>query len=225
MREDIPPLKPQQQKPLQGNETRCAWCTRDENYIDYHDTEWGRPVGDDRELFERLVLEGMQAGLSWITVLKKRDVMRHQFRYFDIPWLAVQDESRLQEWLSDPGLIRHRGKLSSVVTNARCVLEFHGSDARHTGESGDVLDGDSFAGWLWSFAPRAHIPCSDGRAPAYTKEAQAMAKALKARGFRFVGPTTCYAFMQSVGMVNDHLPECLAYDSCLAHWQHPLRPS
>ena len=192
---------------------RCAWCTQDELYIQYHDTEWGRPVFDETALFERLVLESMQAGLSWLTVLKKREAMQQQFRQFDIPWLARQGDKQLQRWLTNADLIRHRGKLESMLNNARLVVSCY-----HQGKTADT-----FAQWLWSFAPRTHKPRMAGEVPVYTPEAQAMAKALKRQGFRFVGPTTCYAFMQSVGMVNDHHPECMSYQGCLADWQTPLR--
>ncbi len=190
---------------------RCRWCTRDPLYIDYHDHEWGRPVSTDQALFERLVLEGMQAGLSWLTVLKKRQAMRQHFGDFDIHWLAGEGHKHLQDWLADASLIRHAGKLNAMINNANIVVDL-------------TSRGHPFARWLWSFAPSAHVPLVPDGAQAPVPGALNMAKALKGAGFRFVGPTTCYAFMQSVGMVNDHQPDCLAYADCLAAWHHPLRP-
>ena len=180
---------------------RCPWCGSDPLYVDYHDNEWGVPVADERALFERLVLEGMQAGLSWLTVLKKRARMTEVFHAFDPERLAASGEKDLHRWLADPGVIRHRGKLAAMVGNARCLLE---------------LDG-SFTGLIWSFVdgvPQQSGFATPAEVPSETAASRAMARCLKEKGFRFVGPTTCYAFMQSAGLVNDHLTSCPAFQRC-----------
>ncbi|HEX7034684.1 MAG TPA: DNA-3-methyladenine glycosylase I [Pseudomonadales bacterium] len=180
---------------------RCAWCGEDPLYVAYHDEEWGVPVADPRALFERLMLEGMQAGLSWYTVLKKRPHMRRRFFDFDPERLARSGPRRIEAWLKDPGLIRHRGKLEGLIANARAYLD----------------QGDSFAELIWSFvdgAPKQNRWESMRRVPAETPESQAMSRTLKKAGFRFVGPTTCYAFMQSAGLVNDHLLTCHRHAEC-----------
>ena len=181
---------------MSDEQTRCGWCRDDADYVAYHDLEWGVPVVDRQALFERLVLESMQAGLSWLTVLRKRTRMREQFFGFDIERLAAATDRDVERWLMDEGIIRHRGKLQAMIGNARVAQEM-----------------PQFAEWLWEFAP-AFEP---GRTihvavPSETDESRQMSKALKRAGFRFVGPTICYAFMQSVGMVNDHAPDC---------WRHP----
>ena len=180
---------------------RCAWCGEDPLYVAYHDEEWGVPVADPRVLFERLMLEGMQAGLSWYTVLKKRPHMRRRFFGFDPEKLARRGPDRLAEWLDDPGLIRHRGKLEALIGNARAFLE----------------QGDAFADLLWSFvdgAPKQNRWESPRQVPSETPESQAMSRTLKKAGFRFVGPTICYAFMQSAGLVNDHMLACHRHAEC-----------
>ena len=174
---------------------RCAWCTSDPLYTDYHDEEWGVPVFGAEDLFERLILEGMQAGLSWLTVLKKREHMRVRFFGFDRARLAAASESDVASWLTDAGLIRHRGKLQAMIENARLALEE-----------------DDFSSYLWSFAPTARKTLK--AIPSTTPESEIMSKALKKRGYRFVGPTICYAFMQSVGMVNDHAQSCWRHEEC-----------
>lgn len=183
---------------LTEDRRRCSWCTSDALYQRYHDEEWGVPVFDSLGLFERLALESMQAGLSWITVLKKREHMQAQFLGFDPFKLARCNEQHIQSWLADAGLIRHRGKLQALVHNARLT----------------IAETD-FSGLLWQYAP--NLRQRSGRAnhpPGQTAESQAMAKMLKRKGFRFVGPTTCYAFMQSVGMVNDHATDCWRFAAC-----------
>jgi DNA-3-methyladenine glycosylase I len=180
---------------------RCPWCTTDPLYTEYHDHEWGIPEGDERALFERLVLEGMQAGLSWLTILKKRARMRERFFGFEPERLAGTGTVELDRWLLDPGLVRHRGKLAAMVNNARRVME---------------LDG-GFAELVWSFVDGT--PIQNGfsalsEVPAITAQSTAMAKCLKSEGFTFMGPTTCYAFMQSAGMVNDHLTSCEGFERC-----------
>lgn len=180
---------------------RCPWCTSDPLYIEYHDQEWGVPVAEERNLFERLILEGMQAGLSWLTVLKKRERMQEQFHGFDPMKLSAAKEREIGAWLQDAGLIRHRGKLEAMVQNAAQVVRLEGE----------------FAGLVWSFVdgePRQNTYGTLKEVPSETPESKAMAKALKKEGFRFVGPTTCYAFMQSAGMVNDHLTSCEGHGRC-----------
>jgi DNA-3-methyladenine glycosylase I len=175
---------------------RCGWCDSSDLYRQYHDEEWGVPLTDNQQLFRLLMLEGQQAGLAWITVLKKRAHMDQVFCRFDIDFLAAKGMERIEDWLHDPGVIRHRGKLEALVSNAQLVQAMPG-----------------FAEWLWSFStPRAGIPATP--VPAETAESQDMSKALKKAGFRFVGPTICYAFMQSAGMVNDHDPNCWRYAAC-----------
>jgi DNA-3-methyladenine glycosylase I len=165
-------------------------------YRQYHDEEWGVPLKDKQALFRLLMLEGQQAGLAWITVLKKRAHMDHLFRHFDIDFLAAKGKERIEDWLQDPGIIRHRGKLEALVSNAQLVQAM-----------------PDFAEWIWSFSvPQFREPATP--VPTETAESQAMSKALKKAGFRFVGPTICYAFMQSAGMVNDHDPKCWRYAAC-----------
>ena len=180
---------------------RCCWCTGDDLYQRYHDEEWGVPIFDSVALFERLALESMQAGLAWITVLKKRERMRMQFYGFNPLELAKCDESHIQTWLLDPGLIRHKGKLNALVRNAQLTVAE-----------------EDFSGLLWRFAPKASQRNRRVAQPAsQTAESHAMAKLLKSKGYSFVGPTTCYAFMQSVGMVNDHAQDCWRYEACSSH--------
>ncbi len=180
---------------------RCSWCTGDVLYQRYHDEEWGVPIFDSIALFERLVLESMQAGLAWITVLKKREHMKAQFYGFDPFKLARCSEPHVQAWLQDSGLIRHRGKLEALVRNAQLTIAE-----------------EDFSDLLWQFAPEVSLRNRRVAQPAsQTAESQAMARLLKNRGFGFVGPTTCYAFMQSVGMVNDHAEDCWRYEVCSNH--------
>jgi len=177
---------------------RCEWAGSDPLYIDYHDREWGVPVHDDRLLFEFLVLEGAQAGLSWITILKKRDRYRQVFDGFDPEKVARFDGKRVAELLADPGIVRNRLKVNGAVKNARAFLE----TAREFG---------SFDAYLWRFVEGKPIQNrwrSLAEIPAETEISRAMSKDLKKRGFSFVGPTICYALMQAVGMVNDHVVTC-----------------
>ena len=181
--------------------TRCAWSGSDPLYRAYHDEQWGVPVSDERELFEMLVLEGAQAGLSWLTILRKREGYRRAFDRFDPEKVARYDARRLERLLADPGIVRNRLKVESAVRNARGVLALR----REPG---------GFAGFLWSFvggAPRQNRWGSLAEIPARTLESDAMSKALRKLGFGFVGPTVCYAFMQAVGMVNDHTTDCFRY--------------
>ena len=180
--------------------TRCAWPKSDLD-IAYHDAEWGVPVHDDRVLFEFLTLEGAQAGLSWSTILKKRGHYRRAFDAFDPERVARFTPRRIERLLTDPGIVRHRGKIESTVANARRFLDVQ----REFG---------SFDRYVWRFvdgAPRVNSWRTHGAIPARTPESDALSKDLKRRGFRFVGSTICYAFMQAVGMVNDHTTECFRW--------------
>lgn len=177
--------------------TRCWWPGDDEQYRRYHDTEWGAPVHDDRRLFEKVCLEGFQSGLSWLTILRKRDAFREVFHGFDPEAVARFGERDVQRLLADARIVRHRGKVEATIANARCVADLHAA-------------GQSFDALVWSFAPdpTPPRPRSLAHVPATTPESIALSKELKRRGFRFVGPTTAYAFMQSMGMVDDHLVGC-----------------
>ena len=178
----------------------CPWAGTDPLYIAYHDTEWGRPVTDDTRLFEKLCLEGFQSGLSWITILRKRENFRAAFAGFDIEKLAAFDEDDLARLLGDAGIVRHRGKIESAINNARRALVLR-------------EEFGSLAKYVWSFEPHPQTRPSDFsweslRAIAWTEASKALSKDLKKRGWSFVGPTTCYAFMQAMGMVNDHIETC-----------------
>ena len=180
---------------------RCPWCGDDPLYVRYHDEEWGVPSRNETHLFEMLCLEGQQAGLSWITVLRKRERYREVFCGFDAAELADRGDAIVKRAIHDPGVIRHRGKLGAIVTNARAALRVQ----EEVGPLGE---------YLWSFVggePVVNRLVSLRAAPAKTPESEAMSKDLKKRGFAFVGPTTCYAFMQAVGMVNDHLVSCFRH--------------
>lgn len=177
---------------------RCPWCVGHADYERYHDEEWGVPVHDERTLFEMLNLEGAQAGLSWLTVLRKREGYRRAFDGFDPERIARYRPARIEKLLLDPGIVRNRLKVEAVVGNARALLEL-----RESGGSLDAL--------LWGFVdgrPRVNHWPSGSSLPASTPQSDAMSKELRRRGFRFVGSTICYAFMQAVGMVDDHLPGC-----------------
>jgi len=182
-------------------ETRCAWVSSDPLYIDYHDNEWGVPVRDRQHLFEFLVLEGAQAGLSWLTVLKKRARYREVFDGFDPARIACYDSDKKATLLADAGIIRNRAKVDAAVGNAQAWLAMEAAGI-------DPVE------WLWGFVggePRINRWKSLAEVPATTPESDAMSKALKARGFKFVGSTICYAFMQAVGMVNDHTVDCFRH--------------
>ena len=184
--------------------TRCAWVNEDPLYIAYHDEEWGVPVRDDRMLFEMLILEGAQAGLSWYTILKKREAYRRAFDGFDPERIARYSEEKIASLLEDPGIVRNRLKVHAAVGNARSWLDLRESGTR-------------FSEFLWEFAGGAPVVNAWRRledVPASTPISEAMSKALKRRGFRFVGPTICYAFMQAVGMVNDHVVSCFRREAC-----------
>jgi DNA-3-methyladenine glycosylase I len=177
------------------NSNRCPWCGTDPLYVAYHDTEWGRPERDARRLFQLLILESFQAGLSWITILRKRDHFRAAFRDFDPDVICTWGEPEVTGLLQNPGIVRHRGKIEGAIRGAQA---FRRIEAR-----------EGFSTFLWSFAPPpASRPASFSDVPAQTPQSQAMSRALKAEGFSFVGPTITYAFMQASGMVNDHIAAC-----------------
>lgn len=184
---------------------RCAWCGTDPLYVAYHDDEWGVPEHDARALWEKLVLDGFQAGLAWITVLRKREGMRDAFDGFDPEKVAAYGEADIERLLGDARIIRSRAKIKSAIKGARIWLDIRDEAA---------LGGEDFGGWLWSFVGGAPIQnaWSDGDArPVATPESEAMARALKARGFSFCGPVIVYAFMQAVGMVDDHCVDCFRH--------------
>jgi DNA-3-methyladenine glycosylase I len=181
---------------------RCPWSGTDPAYVDYHDQEWGLPLHEDRRLFEMLILEGMQAGLSWITVLRKRPAYRLAFDNFEAGKIARYGAAKMTKLLADPRLIRNRAKMAAAVGNAKAFLAM--KDEYGT-----------FDKYIWQFVggePKLNKWKRFKQIPSDTKESQAMSKDLKKRGFRFVGPTICYAYMQAVGMVNDHLVDCYRYE-------------
>jgi DNA-3-methyladenine glycosylase I len=181
--------------------TRCAWAGDDPLYVAYHDREWGVPLHDDRKLFELLILEGAQAGLAWITILRKREGYRAAFDGFDVEKIAHYGKRKVLSLLSDPGIVRNRAKVAATVQNARAF-------AKVRDEVG------SFDRYIWGFVggrPLQSQRASMAAVPAETDESRAMSKDLKKRGFTFVGPTICYAFMQAAGLVNDHAATCFRY--------------
>ncbi len=182
---------------------RCGWAGPEEIYLDYHDTEWGRPEYDSRALWEKLILDGFQAGLSWITILKKRDNFREAFEGFDPHVIAEWGEEDVLRLLGNPGIIRHRGKIEATIGNARAWQEI---EAR-----------EGFDRFLWKyvdFAPVQNRFETMAEVPTQTELSQQISKDLKKAGFRFCGPTIVYAFMEAVGMVNDHLVTCPAHAPC-----------
>ena len=188
-------------------EKRCGWCGTDPLYVAYHDEEWGVPEWDARALWEKLVLDGFQAGLSWITILRKRDSFRAAFAGFQPEIVAGWGEAEVVRLLGDAGIVRHRGKIEATIAGAQAFLRI---EAR-----------EGFAPFLWNFvggAPILNAPSGMADVPTQTPQSQAMAKALKAEGFKFCGPTITYAFMQATGMVNDHMVGCPAR-------QGPMAPS
>jgi DNA-3-methyladenine glycosylase I len=182
--------------------TRCFWANGSDQMQAYHDTEWGVPLHDDRRLFEKIILEGFQAGLSWRTILHKRENFRAAFDNFDAEKIARYDDAKLDALMQNAGIIRNRLKIAATVQNARAYLRL----VERTG---------SFSDWLWAFVDHETrlptVPLTREAIPVTTPEAEAMSKALKKAGFTFVGPTICYAFMQSVGMVDDHVIGCFKY--------------
>lgn len=181
---------------------RCSWCTSDPLYIHYHDYEWGVPVHEERLLFEFLSLEGAQAGLSWITILKKRENYKKAFDNFECETIAKYDDSDVERLLSNPGIVRNKLKVKSVVTNAQMVLKIK-------------EEFGSFDKYLWDFVDGKTIQnefYSEKDIPVATPVSTALSKDLKKRGFKFVGPIICYAFMQAIGMVNDHVVGCFRHN-------------
>jgi DNA-3-methyladenine glycosylase I len=181
---------------------RCGWGVSTPDYVSYHDLEWGRPVADERTLFEKLCLEGFQSGLSWLTILRKREAFREVFAHFDPVAMAAFDERDVQRLLDDARIVRHRGKIEASIANAGALVALH-------------AEGSTLAEMFWTHAPATpHDPRSFAEVPAKTEESTALAKELKRRGFRFVGPTTIYAAMQAMGVVNDHLRDCWVRTDC-----------
>jgi len=181
---------------------RCGWCGNDPVYVDYHDNEWGVPLHDEQKLFELLCLEGAQAGLSWITILKKREGYRRAFDNFDKELLVRYGDEDIQRLLNNPEIVRNKLKIGAVIQNARCVLNLYD-------------EGSSLGELLWSYVdgkPIQNCWHNSSEVPASTPLSERMSYDLKKRGFKFVGPTICYAYMQSMGMVNDHLTGCFRYE-------------
>lgn len=180
---------------------RCGWVNTDPLYIAYHDNEWGVPTTDERKLFEMICLEGQQAGLSWITVLKKRNRYRQVFDNFDFNVIARYGKDDVEQRLLDAGIIRHRGKIEAIIANARAIKTMH-------------KNGETLSKLVWSYVeytPQINSPTTLDEIPAITPTAEKISKALKQRGFKFVGPTTCYAFMQACGLINDHTTNCFCH--------------
>lgn len=186
-------------------QTRCAWCGEDPQYVAYHDDEWGVPVRDSKDLFAKLILDGAQAGLAWITILRKRVAYYEAFDGLDPEKMARFSDKKIEKILQNPGIVRNRLKVQSAVKNAKAYMALQ-------------KQGVDFSEFLWSFVDgktRQNTWNNSKQMPAVTKEAEAMSKALKKAGFSFVGPTIVYAFMQAVGMVNDHLVTCPQHKKCL----------
>jgi DNA-3-methyladenine glycosylase I len=193
---------------------RCSWAGSDELYQRYHDGEWGRPVTDDDRLFEKLCLEGFQSGLSWITILRKREHFRKAFRGFEIARVAQMGEADIERLLLDAGIVRHRGKIASTINNAKRALELK-------------QEFGSLAAYVWGFEPERED--SRGRViagsiPSETEASKRLSKDLRKRGWSFVGPTTVYAFMQAMGLVNDHVHDCFCRAECDAARRKLKRP-
>lgn len=194
---------------------RCGWCGDDPQYVAYHDEEWGRPELDSRALFEKLVLDGFQAGLAWITVLRKRDAFRKAFDGFEPERIAGYSEKDVERLVQDAGIIRHRGKIEATISNAQVWLT--------------IQEREGFAHYLWKhfdFKPLLNKYSNLSEVPAETELSKKLSKALKREGFKFCGPTIVYAFAQAVGMVNDHLVACPCHHACVVageaveqHWQ------
>ncbi|MCP3901681.1 MAG: DNA-3-methyladenine glycosylase I, partial [Desulfobacteraceae bacterium] len=181
---------------------RCTWPGTEQIYIDYHDTEWGVPVYDSKDLFAKLILDGFQAGLSWITILKKRDNFYKAFDNFDPDKIVLYNQAKINELITDKGIVRNKLKINATISNARAFLEYEKNNG-------------SFSNFLWSFVngkPKINKWKTLEQIPANSKESDAMSKELKKIGFKFTGTTICYAFMQAVGMVNDHIITCFRYE-------------
>jgi len=192
-------------------QARCQWCSATPEYIDYHDKEWGFPVSDDQRLFEKLSLESFQSGLSWRTILAKRENFRVAFLNFDFHKVAEFKQQDVERLLQDAGIVRHRGKIEATINNAQRMLEL-------------VEQKGSFAAYVWSFGTKitgAETPQTVSTTP----ESIALSKDLKKRGWKFVGPTTVYAFMQAMGLVNDHVKNCHVFDQAMQARQMFTRPA
>lgn len=197
-----------------GEFTRCWWPNQDPLYIEYHDHEWGRPADNDTQLFEKICLEGFQSGLAWITILRKRENFRAAFAGFDVEAVARYTQHDVDRLLGDAGIVRHRAKIESTINNAQRAIDL-------AGEYG------SLAAYFWSFEPETpeRPGTDDSPLPATTPSSIRLSKDLKTRGWTWVGPTTAYAFMQAMGLVNDHIPGCDAYDEvemARAEFDRPL---
>ncbi len=193
---------------------RCRWCGAAPEFLPYHDTEWGYPVDDDRRLFEKLALEGFQSGLSWRTILAKRENFRKAFRGFDFDKVARFTERDVERMLADEGIVRHRGKIEAVINNARCAREL----VKHEG---------SLAAFFWSYEP-ADAELAAPQTASTSPGSVALSKELKKRGWKFVGPTTVYAFMQAMGLINDHVAGCVVrskVDQARRRFRRPARRS
>jgi DNA-3-methyladenine glycosylase I len=205
---------------LEEGVARCWWCAADEGYRAYHDHEWGRPTDDDRRLFEKICLEGFQAGLSWLTILRKREAFRAGFKNFEYERVARFDSRSVERLLRDAGIVRHRGKIESAIANAKRARAL-------------VREFGSLAAYFWQFEPPAserprRLTFGALSKLAVTPTSTALSKDLKRRGWSFVGPTTCYAFMQAMGLVNDHLDGCdarAAVDADRARFRVPAIPN
>jgi DNA-3-methyladenine glycosylase I len=187
------------------SDNRCDWCGTDPQYVAYHDNVWGRPVSGDQQLFEKLCLDGQQAGLSWITILRKQANYEAAFDGFDPAKIARYSDDDVARLMANPGIVRNRLKINSIIKNARAFLAIQEAGAA------------PFAEWLWSFVDYSPIQnrwASMSEVPVHTPQAEAMSRMLKKQGFTFVGPTIVYAFMQAVGLVNDHLDHCPQHSVC-----------
>jgi len=195
---------------------RCRWCAAASDYVAYHDAEWGRPVMDEVRLLEKICLEGFQAGLSWLTILRKRDGFRRAFHGFVPERVAGFGRREVERLLADPSIVRHRGKIEAAITNARAMASVRAAEG-------------SLARLVWRFEPSPsarprRVTSAALRALTETPESRALSRALRAHGFRFVGPTTCYAFMQAMGLVNDHIEGCALRPEVEAERQRARRP-
>ncbi len=200
----------------ENKKNRCPWPGDDPFYMEYHDREWGWPVTDDKRLFEKICLEGFQSGLSWITILRKREGFRSAFAGFDFEQVAEYGEADVERLLQDKGIVRHRGKINATINNAQRALEMRD-------EFG------SLAAYFWGFEPRpqnrpGELTWEVLKTMGTTDESTTLSKDLKKRGWKFVGPTTCYAFMQAMGLVNDHMEDCFCRAQIEAARNNFLRP-
>lgn len=197
---------------MNGNDgkPRCSWCYAAPEFFNYHDREWGYPVDDDIRLFEKLSLESFQSGLSWRTILAKRDNFRSAFHGFDFNKVALFTESDVERLLADKGIVRHRGKIEAVINNAKCAIEV-------------VAQTGSLAAFFWSYEP-SEEELAEPQTASTSEASKALAKELKKRGWKFVGPTTVYAFMQAMGLINDHAEGCVFRDEVKKAREKFIRP-